>query len=84
MDGPTPFVCEAAEIVEDEEAEEEREVAEFVRCALFRGMNILKSSALIGLRPLGLELGALHPGRAMFWKFGGGATAVIDCDGREC
>lgn len=33
--------------------------------------------------PLGTPLEPLHAWREIFWKFGGGATAVIDAAGRE-
>lgn len=83
-EGPTPFVCEDdVDKVELVEACEERDEDEFVRWALLRGMNILKSSVLMGAAPLGTPLAALHPCREMFWKFGGGATAVIDLDVRS-
>lgn len=72
--GPTALVCddEAVDIVDADEACEESDEDEFERWALFRGINILKSS-LMGAAPLGTPLGPLH----LFWKFTGGATAVI-------
>lgn len=89
--GPTPFACEeTVDIVEVADACEERDEDELERWALLRGMNILKSSVLIGGAPFGTPLEPLH----LFWKFGGGATAVIgnecaarlpgDARGREC
>lgn len=65
-----PLGCEEdAEMVEVLEACDESEEAEFVRWTLFRGINIAPP-------PLG-TLSAVHACRFMFWKFTGGATAVI-------
>jgi hypothetical protein len=71
---PGPLVCEdeAVETVDVDEAWDESDEDELERCALFRGMNILKSS-LTGAAPLGTPLGPLH----LFWKLTGGATAVM-------
>lgn len=64
----TPFGCGVgAAMVEVVEACEERDEDEFVRWTLLRGMN---------MAPLG-PASALHACRLMFWKFTGGATAVI-------
>ena len=69
--GPPPFGCdeEAADRVDVDEACDESDEDEFERCALFRGMYILKSS-LPG--PLGAPTPLLH----LFWNTGW-ATAVI-------
>lgn len=84
---PTPFACcgddDDVEMVELLDACEERDEDELERWALLRGMNILKSSVLMGGAPLGTPLAPVHPCREMFWKFGGGATAVIDSSVRR-
>ncbi len=51
--GGPPLICElGAEIVDVDEDEDAMEEDEFVRCALFRGMNILEtSSALMEFSP---------------------------------
>lgn len=79
-DGPTPFVCDdEVDMVEFDEAVEARDDEELARWMLLRGMNIWRySSPVIGLAPFATPLDPFHPWREMFWKFGGGATAVID------
>ena len=77
---PTPFGCDDEDdIVEALEACDDSEEELLERWALLRGMSILKSSVLIGAAPFGTTtaLDPLH----RFWKFGGGATAVIDSKG---
>lgn len=74
-EGAVPFGCdEAVEMVDEDEACEESDDDELERWALLRGMNILKSSVAMEGAPLGTPLVPLH----LDWKFGGGATAVID------
>lgn len=59
--GPTPFGCDDADdIVEVEDACDDSEDDELERWALLRGMNILKSSVLMGVAPLGTPLEPLH------------------------
>lgn len=79
-DEETPFVWEdVADNVAFEDAVEAREVEEFVRWAVLRGMNILNSSVDMEFTPFWVPLGVLHPVLEMGWKLGRGATAVI-CD----
>lgn len=76
----TPLDCwlDAAETVDEEDAEEASDEDEAGREAFLRGMYMLNSLPLTALRPLGAPLFALHPVRG---KLGGGATAAITCDG---
>lgn len=72
---PTLLDCEdVADAVEVEDACEDSDDDELERCAVFRGMYMRNSSVVMGVAPLGTPLDPLH----LFWKFGGGATAVID------
>jgi hypothetical protein len=80
---------DAADMVEFEEAVDERELSEedeFVRWACLRGRSMRDTSSadiVLMLKPL-LLLGPLHPVRLLSdWKFGGGATAVICGGGQE-
>ena len=84
--GPPPFVCaEEVDIVLLDDAVDESDDDELARWTLFRGMNIARySSVVIGFAPLATPLEPFHPAwREMFWKFGGGATAVIDMEVRS-
>jgi hypothetical protein len=74
-----PLGCaDEVDMVEVEEAWEDREVEELERCALLRGISILEtSSALMVVRVLEAPLVAFQPLRRFGWKFGGGATAVM-------
>lgn len=74
LEGATPLACdEEADMVEVVDACDDRDEDELVRWALLRGMNMAPP-------PLGTP-SALHACRLMFWKFTGGATAVIGDEG---
>jgi hypothetical protein len=76
---PAPLeFADDAEIVEEFDEREFREDEELDRGAVFRDISILlTSSALIVCRPLEAPLAEPHADLDRFWKFGGGATAVI-------
>jgi len=66
------------EPVEPAEACDDREVEEFERGAVLRGISILDtSSALMVEMPFEAPLAALQPLRRFGWNVGGEATAVI-------